>query len=93
MNIGATRAVLDILENIPFSKNLLMRKDKGSDTTFLIFLRIKVATQLGLVLLPLFSVPMTSLTSSDIVGAMRNVLPPFLDSYLAFVLLLKQMNN
>ena len=50
LNSGTTRAVLNIPGNMAFSKDLLVRANKG----FLIFLRIKLGALLGPVHLLLF---------------------------------------
>ena len=59
LNAGTTHVVLSIPGNILFLKDLFMRADKGEIMSFYFFLRIKVGTLLGPVLLPLFRVCMT----------------------------------
>ena len=87
LNTGTTCAVLNILGNITFWKDLLMNADKSWDIIYLfIFFRIKVGKLLGPVIFSLLIVLMTSRTSSDFVGVLKMYCTAFLDSFLGFAL-------
>ena len=91
LNTGTTCAVLNILGNITFWKDLLMKANKGWDITyffffFFFFFRMKVGKLLGPVIFSLLIVLMTSRTSSDFVGVLKMYCTAFLDSFLGFAL-------
>ena len=87
LNTGTTCAVLNILGNITFWKDLLLKVDKGWDIIyFFFFFRIKVGKLLGPVIFSLLIVLMTSRTSSDFVGVLKMYCTAFLDSFLGFAL-------
>ena len=87
LNTGTTCAVLNILGNITFWKDLLMKADKGWDIIYLLFFfRKKVGKLLGPVIFSLLIVLMTSRTSSDFVGVLKMYCTAFLDSFLGFAL-------
>ena len=71
LKIGTIFANLNILGNIPDVKDLLIKWERGIETVSLISFRMFVGMLLGPVLLLLFRVIITSLTSSGVVADIK----------------------